>query len=162
MQILGKKGHTLSWLTGISNPYIRVSLIGTNTDCEAGPSLSSKILNLPSNASCKLEGVGDENLKDCLLKFVVLDFDRFSRSEFVAEVLVTLGDLEDLNEGVIICEELKLQQKVTVRKGKERSARPFSNCIYTWTCVAKMSALGRRKLQQVCWHLEANCCNKLI
>ena len=119
MQILGKKGHTLSWLTGISNPYIRVSLIGTNTDCEAGPSLSSKILNLPSNASCKLEGVGDENLKDCLLKFVVLDFDRFSRSEFVAEVLVTLGDLEDLNEGVIICEELKLQQKVTVRKGKE-------------------------------------------
>ena len=84
-------------------------------DCEAVGGSSSKILNLPSNSCCKLEDVGNENLKDCLLKFVVLDFDRFSRSEFVAEVLVTLGELENLKEGVIICEELKLQQKVTVR-----------------------------------------------
>ncbi len=59
----------------------------------------------------------DENLRDCLLKFVVLDFDRFSRSEFVAEVLVPLGDLGDLREGVTICEELMLQQKVMVRDG---------------------------------------------
>ena len=46
---------------------------------------------------------------------MVLDFDRFSRSEFVAEVLVPLGNLGDLREGVTICEELVLQQKVMVR-----------------------------------------------
>ena len=115
VQILGKKGHSLSWLSGISNPYIRVTLISSNTDCEAVRSSSSKILNLPSNPSCKLDGIADEDLRDCLLKFVVLDFDRFSRSEFVAEVLVPLGDLGDLREGVTICEELVLQQKVMVR-----------------------------------------------
>ena len=102
----------MRWLTGISNPYIRVSLI--NSDTDAIPTSSSKILNLPSNPSCNLDGITDENLKDCLLKFVVLDFDRFSRSEFVAEVVVHLGVLGDLQEGVTICEELMLQQKVMV------------------------------------------------
>ena len=114
-QILGKKGHSLSWLTGISNPYIRVALI-SSADCEAVRPSSSHILNLPSKPSCKLEGISEEKLRDSLLKFVVLDFDRFSRSEFVAEVLVPLGDLGDLREGVTICEDLMLQQKVTVRE----------------------------------------------
>ena len=52
---------------------------------------------------------------------MVLDFDRFSRSEFVAEVLVPLGDLGDLHEGVTICEELMLQQKIVVRIGRSNS-----------------------------------------
>lgn len=122
IQILGNKGHSLSWLpTGISNPYIRVTLISCNTgDGENVRSSSSKVLNLPSNSRCKLAGIAEKNLKDCLLKLVVLEFDRFSRSEFVAEVLVPLGDLGDLREGVRICQELMLQQKVMVRQGSSR------------------------------------------
>ncbi|XP_028411384.1 synaptotagmin-4-like isoform X2 [Dendronephthya gigantea] len=111
VQILGKKGHSLSWMTGISNPYIRVTLISSR-ECETALRSCSKNLNLPSNPSCNLDCIEDVNLRDCLLKFVVLDFDRFSRSEFVAEVLVPLGDLGDLREGVTICKELMLQQKV--------------------------------------------------
>lgn len=103
-------------MTGISNPYIRVTLISSR-ECETVRSSCSKNLNLPSKPSCKLDGIEDVNLRDCLLKFVVLDFDRFSRSEFVAEVLVSLGDLGDLRAGVRICEELMLQQKVMVSMG---------------------------------------------
>ena len=114
-QILGKKGHSLSWLTGISNPYIRVSLLSNDVK-ECNAVLASQILNLPLNPKCQLNGLTKENIKDCFLKFVVLDFDRFSRSEFVAEVLITLGDLENLNDGVTVCEDLILQQKVMVRK----------------------------------------------
>lgn len=111
VQILGKKGHSLSWLTGVSNPYIRVTLISSNHK-ESDQGVSSQILDLPSNPKCQLEGISKEDVKTCLLKFVVLDFDRFSRSEFVAEALVSLGDLENLSDGITVCEDLIPQQKL--------------------------------------------------
>ena len=66
------------------------------------------------NPECQFDGITKEYVKDCLLKLVVLDFDRFSRSEFVAEVLVSLGELENLSGGVTVCEDLMAQQKVMV------------------------------------------------
>lgn len=113
-QILGKRGHSLSWLTGISNPYIRVTLTSRDLHDESSSELASQILNLPLNPECQLEGITKEELEDCFLKFVVLDFDRFSRSEFVAEVVVILGELEGLSNGVTICKDLVPQPEVMV------------------------------------------------
>lgn len=41
----------------------------------------------------------------CTLKFVVLDYDKFSRSEFVAEVVLSLLDV-DLVEGTTLSRHL--------------------------------------------------------
>ena len=45
-------------------------------------------------------------LYSCTLKFVVLDYDKFSRSEFVAEVMLSLLEI-DLVEGANLSRHLK-------------------------------------------------------
>ena len=69
------------------------------------------------------------------LKFVVLDYDKFSRSEFVAEVMLSLLDV-DLVEGTTVSRHLNSKTITNVSTVSYHAVTLF-------TCVITLFSLSR-------------------
>ena len=62
----------------------------------------------PRENNCSYFGYSFDKLCNCALKFVILDYDRFSRSEFVAECVIQLDQVS--LEGEPITKHLSIQR----------------------------------------------------
>lgn len=88
-------------LSGVSTPYVRVHMLPKDSNAET----RSFFLNLATNRICMFDQLTLVEAQNCTLKFVVLDYDKFSRSEFVAEVMMSLLHV-DLLEGTTLSRHL--------------------------------------------------------
>lgn len=61
--------------SGVSTPYVRVFLMTGNDDKDT----RTNFMNLSNNRICVFDRISLEKIKESTLKFVVLDYDRFSR-----------------------------------------------------------------------------------
>lgn len=62
----------------------------------------------PRENNCSYSGISFDKLCTLALKFVILDYDRFSRSEFVADCVVQLDEVS--LEGEPITRHLSIQR----------------------------------------------------
>ncbi|KAK3717897.1 hypothetical protein QZH41_014892, partial [Actinostola sp. cb2023] len=90
--------------SGVSTPYVRVNLMSGDDDKD----VRTNFMNLSTNRICVFDRISLEQAENSTLKFVVLDYDKFSRSEFVADILVPLSEI-NLEEGETIMRKLKSQ-----------------------------------------------------
>lgn len=107
-------------LSGISTPYVRVHLLSGQRHKDT----RSNFLNLGTNRKCMFDQMTLEEAHSSTLKFVVLDYDKFSRSEFVAEVMLSLLEV-DLTEGTTL--SLHLNYK-TINESADRGTITLSVC----------------------------------
>jgi len=107
-------------LSGVSTPYVRVHLLPGTRDKEP----KSNFLNLATNRICMFDQITLEEAQNCTLKFVVLDYDKFSRSEFVAEVMLSLLEV-DLVEGTTLSRHLNSK---TITDSEDRGSLVVSLC----------------------------------
>ncbi|XP_031560463.1 synaptotagmin-7-like [Actinia tenebrosa] len=107
--------------SGVSTPYVRVILLTGKDDKET----RTNFMNLSNNRICVFDRISLEKVKESTLKFVVLDYDRFSRSEFIADVLVPLSEI-NVEEGETILRKL-VSQEVPDEDG-ERGQLSVSLC----------------------------------
>lgn len=107
-------------LSGISTPYVRVHLLPGQRHKDT----RSNFLNLGTNRICMFDQITLEEAQSSTLKFVVLDYDKFSRSEFIAEVMLSLLDV-DLAEGTTM--SLHLNSK-TISESDDRGSLTLSLC----------------------------------
>ena len=77
---------------GMSFPYVKVFLYPDNSD-QNDPDALFEVLNFSRENTCDFGGLTLDQFRSSILKFVVLDYDRFSRTEFVAECVVPLVDV---------------------------------------------------------------------
>ena len=89
-------------MCGVSTPYLRVQLVPGD---QLAKETRSNFMNLSCNRLCVFDRLTLEEAKQSSLNFVVLDYDRFSRSDFVAEVMFPLADV-DLEEGATLSRHL--------------------------------------------------------
>lgn len=75
----------------------------------------------------------------CTLKFVVLDYDKFSRSEFVAEVMLSLLDV-DLVEGTTVSRHLNSKTIINV-SAESYQAVTLLTCFITFFNLSRMHLL---------------------
>lgn len=107
-------------LSGISTPYVRVHLLPGQRHKDT----RSNFLNLGTNRICMFDQITLQEAQSSTLKFVVLDYDKFSRSEFVAEVMLSLLEV-DLVEGTTL--SLHLNSK-TISESDDRGSLTLSLC----------------------------------
>lgn len=107
-------------LSGISTPYVRVHMFQQDSRTEA----RSCFLNLATNRMCMFDQITLEQAQNCTLKFVVLDYDKFSRSEFVAEVMMSLLHV-DLVEGTTLSRHLNSK---TISHSSDKGSLTVSLC----------------------------------
>ena len=100
-------------MTGLTTPYVKVYLL-PGTDNTRRQAVKSQCIDLSAHSMCVFENVSFQDAQSSLLKLVVLDYDRFSRTEFVAEMMISLGEL-DLKEGATVCQQLMTQRRSIVR-----------------------------------------------
>ena len=96
-------------MSGVSTPYVRVHLLPGDKSKEA----RSHFMNLASNRMCAFDRITIEEARKSTLKFVVLDYDKFSRSEFLAEMMLALTDI-NLEEGDTVKRHLNSKERVNV------------------------------------------------
>eukprot|EP00794_Sanderia_malayensis_P009682 gene9682-10669_t len=72
---------------GVSYPYIQVYIVNDNED---KPPLFYEVLNFTREKTCNFTSLTISKIRSSTLRFVVLDFDKFSKSEFVADVTLPL------------------------------------------------------------------------
>ncbi|XP_048583415.1 synaptotagmin-7 [Nematostella vectensis] len=92
--------------TGVSTPYVRVHLLPGNGSKDQ----RTNFMNLASNRICAFDRITLEEAKKATLKFVILDYDKFSRSEFVADIMMPLADI-DLEQGETLTRHLNSQSR---------------------------------------------------
>lgn len=107
-------------LSGVSTPYVRVHLLPGDRNKEP----RSSFLNLATNRICMFDQLTLEEAQNCTLKFVVLDYDKFSRSEFIAEVMLSLLEI-DLVEGAKLSRHLNSK---TIDDSENRGSLMVSLC----------------------------------
>lgn len=61
--------------SGISTPYVRVNLISGPDDKD----MRTNFMNLSTNRICVFDRISLEKAKGSTLRFIVLDYDKFSR-----------------------------------------------------------------------------------
>ena len=72
---------------GVSYPYIQVYIYGNDEKSEP---IFYEVLNYSREKTCNFIGLTLEKIRSSTLKLIVLDYDKFSRTEFVAELLLPL------------------------------------------------------------------------
>ncbi len=72
---------------GVSYPYIQVYLYADNDEKQP---LFYEVLNYSREKTCDFVGLTLEKVRSSTLRFVVLDYDKFSKTEFVADVVLAL------------------------------------------------------------------------
>ena len=79
----------------MSVPFVKVYLYpqAAHTYHEAKNGFRLEILKYPSDDSCSFKNCPIDKLCSSALKFVILDYDRFSRSEFEADCVVLLDEV---------------------------------------------------------------------
>ncbi|KAJ7385427.1 hypothetical protein OS493_016511 [Desmophyllum pertusum] len=107
-------------LSGISTPYVRVHLLPGQRHKDT----RSSFLNLGTNRICMFDQITLQEAQSSTLKFVVLDYDKFSRSEFVAEVMLSLLDVDLSAETTL---SLHLNSK-TISDSDDRGSLMVSLC----------------------------------
>ena len=95
LQILDLLDLPLTREKGVSYPYIQV-VIQTEEDNQKV--LFYEVLNYSREKTCNLVGLPMEKIRTSSLKFVVLDYDNFSRTEFVADVTMPLEHINIAGE----------------------------------------------------------------
>ncbi|XP_057307046.1 synaptotagmin-7-like [Hydractinia symbiolongicarpus] len=101
----------LSKETGITAPFVKVYLYPQTAHTFQDTNkigFRVAILNYPSEQSCSFTGCPIDKLCGAALKFVILDYDRFSRSEFVADCVLLLDEVS--LEGEIISKHLSVRK----------------------------------------------------
>lgn len=104
-------------MSGVSTPYVRVHLLPGDKTKQP----RSHFMNLASKRICAFDQITIEEAKLSTLKFVVLDYDKFSRSEFLAEMILHLAEV-NLEEGETLKKNLNSKEPVRV------SVSFFMNC----------------------------------
>lgn len=109
----------LSRETGISVPFVKVYLYPQNAHAlpltEVSKNLGAfklEILSFPRENTCTFYGCPINKLCSSALKFVILDYDRFSRSEFVADCVILLDEVS--LEGEAISKHLSVRKTCIV------------------------------------------------
>lgn len=87
---------------GVSYPYVQV-LIQAEEDSQN--LLFYEVLNYTREKTCHVVGLTMERIRTSSLKFVVLDYDKFSRTEFIADVAMPMEhiNLEGDEEARPLC-----------------------------------------------------------
>ena len=121
-------------MCGVSTPYVRVYL---NQEDKATKEPRSAFLDLSCKRLCAFDRLTLEDAKNATLSFLVLDYDRFSRSDFIGEVTLPLSDV-DLEKGATISRHLqpKTLEKVPgyipyfrpVFRGRRKISRQIHKC----------------------------------
>ena len=96
-------------MSGVSTPYVRVHLLPGDKRKES----RSHFMNLATNRMCAFDRITIDEAKLSTLKFIVLDYDKFSRSEFLAEMMLRLTEV-NLEEGETIKKHLISKDRVKV------------------------------------------------
>jgi len=97
--------------SGVSNPYIKVCLYPQEAHAFGGPEeikdkTRVEVLTFPRESSCSFVGVPSNKLQNLAIMFTILDYDRFSRSEFQAECVVMLDEVS--LEGELVTKHLSI------------------------------------------------------
>ena len=126
----------LSRETGISVPFVKVYLYPQNAHAmpltEVSKNLGAfklEILRYPKESMCTFYGCPINKLCSSALKFVILDYDRFSRSEFVADSVILLDEVSLEGESIT--------KHLNVRRTNVVSEKLFCCCfqfIILFTC----------------------------
>ena len=125
----------LSRETGISVPFVKVYLYPQNAHAmpltEVSKNLGAfklEILSYPKESMCTFYGCPINKLCSSALKFVILDYDRFSRSEFVADSVILLDEVSLEGESIT--------KHLNVRRTNVVSEKLFCCCfqIILFTC----------------------------
>jgi len=98
--------------TGISNPYVKVYLYPQTAHSyplnESKNGFRVEVLSFPVDNDCSFSDCPIDKLCSSALKFVILDYDRFSRSEFVADCVILLDEVS--LEGESITKHLSIRK----------------------------------------------------
>lgn len=115
-QILDFIDLPLSRETGISIPFVKVYLYPQNVhsypEVSKGSGFRVEVLSFPRDTSCTFTGCPIDKLCSSAMKFVILDYDRFSRSEYVADCVVMMDEVS--LEGEAISKHLSIRKTQTV------------------------------------------------
>ena len=96
----------LSRETGISVPFVKIYLYPQTAHSYPLTETSKygfrvEVLSFPRETTCTFGGCPIDKLCSSALKFVILDYDRFSRSEFVAECVILLDEVSLEGESIV-------------------------------------------------------------
>ena len=98
----------------MSVPFVKVYLYPqtAHTYHEAKNGFRLEILKYPSDDSCSFKNCPIDKLCSSALKFVILDYDRFSRSDFEADCVVLLDEVS--LEGEPVTKHLSIRKTDSV------------------------------------------------
>lgn len=100
----------LSRETGYTIPFVKVYLYPQAAHANETIKTNGNVETMcfPQETTCSFVGYSYEKICSHALKFVILDYDRFSRSEFVAECVTQLDEVS--LEGEVITQHLSIQR----------------------------------------------------
>ncbi|XP_002161536.1 synaptotagmin-7 [Hydra vulgaris] len=103
----------LSRESGISVPFVKIYLYPQTDHAYTSQNINKQnsrveVLSFPHDTECIFAGYTQEIIQQMALKFVILDYDRFSRSEFVAECVILLD--EEPLDGKMISKYLSIKK----------------------------------------------------
>ena len=100
----------------MSYPYVQVVI---QDEQDGQKILFYEVLNYTRERTCNVVGLPIEKIRNSLsLKFVVLDYDKFSRTEFVADVSMPMEHLDICGEEetrslcIVTDEEVRCRQYI--------------------------------------------------
>ena len=139
----------LSRETGISVPFVKIYLYPQADHTYASQDSNKhnsrvEVLSFPRDTECTFTGYSLEKLYQMALKFVILDYDRFSRSEFVAECVVLLD--EEPLDGERISKYLSIKKTQAVSLNCLISLTNLSTNVYKGACIFVVFSISRANL----------------